>query len=137
MSHRNTIDNFNKNYSHLNVKVVLSDEHDFDCFSNIIRQFKLFEGTGEISFLLNDIDLKIIPLNLCKIAIATINDVPIGTALKARNRILCFVNPEYRLNNIGTLLALKIKDSTNDFLYATEGRYNNSKFWENLYIPVI
>lgn len=134
MTHNETQDNINKK---LNVNVVLSNEDNFFYLSNIIREFKLFEGTGEISYLLNDIDLKIIPLNLCKIAIATVNDIPIGTAIKARHRILCFVNPEYRLNNIGTQLAFKIKDSTNDFLYATKGRYDNSKFWKNLNISVL
>lgn len=101
--------------------------------ANIVKQYNLFENTGELKFIINDIINNYINLNKINISVAFYSNIPVGVSIKIKHRILCFVSLNYRRNGIGTLLVSSLKTENT---FAKQGFSGSFEFWDSLKIPV-
>lgn len=115
--------------------IVSSDFNNSTTLSlaNIVKQYNLFENTGELKFIINDIINNYANLNKINISVAFYSNVPIGVSIKIKHRILCFVSLNYRRNGIGSLLVSSLKTENT---FAKQGFSGSLEFWDSLKIPV-
>lgn len=110
-----------------------SDENSLKLFSDIIKKYKLYDTKGEINFILNDVERGFIPTSHVSILINYNGHIPVACLLKIRNRLLCYVKPEFRKQNIGRNLVSILK---NEKSYANKGFQNSDLFWGKLKVLV-
>lgn len=115
--------------------IVSSDFNNSTTLSlaNIVKQYNLFENTGELKFIVNDIINNYANLNKINISVAFYSNVPIGVSIKIKHRILCFVSLNYRRYGIGSLLVSSLKTENT---FAKKGFSGSLEFWNSLKIPV-
>ncbi len=101
--------------------------------ANIVKKNNLFENTGELKFLINDIINNHVNLKNVNISVAFSSNIPIGVSIKVKHRILCFVSLTYRRQGIGTLLVSSLKTENT---FAKQGFSGSLEFWNSLKIPV-
>lgn len=107
---------------------------NFKHLASLIRNHSLYEPTGEIRFILNDIERGYLQFKDVSIVIGLFDGNPIACALTIRKKILCYVKPEFRRNKVGTQIVSLLK---NEYSYATIGFPNSDLFWQSLKIPVL
>jgi hypothetical protein len=101
--------------------------------ANIVKENKLFENTGELKFLINDIINNHVNLKNVNISVAFSSNIPIGVSIKFKHRILCFVSLTYRRKGIGSSLVSSLKTENT---FAKKGFSGSLEFWNSLKIPV-
>jgi hypothetical protein len=110
-----------------------SNDSNLKCLASLVRNHSLFESSGEIRLVLNDIERGYLKEQDVNIVVDIIEGVPIACAITIRKKIMCYVKPEFRRKKIGTKMVSFFK---NESSYAKIGFQNSDLFWESLNIPV-